>query len=197
MRTADDESVAVETKTLYDLIVDVTRLEYDPEDHKDHDGYKVAVVRFLSGAPYKDMGDEEFVEAVGPDIAKWADTATRAFTANRGARNPKPLPHLEGLDPEPEEAPVKEAKAREKAPAAARTPRAPAEKKERTERNPENNRYFRVAEIMLNKPGMTLAQLGEASKKAGHDYSDVTLRRAHEAFRAVRGAFIKHELLAE
>jgi hypothetical protein len=200
---SDAETATVEDAgepTLYDIIVDDTGIKYDPEVDSSVDEYKERLARH-----FKEL-DEDGFDKLSDQSVEWSNAAATITKENRGSRRKKPLPSIDGL-PEPEvEAtgkrarvtddgePKKGRKAKElKEPKAKKEPKPKPEPKGR---DPEANRYFRVSDIMAEKPDMTLDEVLAALKKGGHDYSEVTVGRAHDAFQNAYAALKKHGKLA-
>lgn len=191
--------VGDDEKSLYDKIVDVTRIEYDAEVHETHDGYKDAVARYLLEGDYKDMGEEDFVAAVGQDIADWHEATCDAIKANRGARTPKALPHLSGLDaPLSEKAPSaartkeKTVAAKEKVAKSAakeKTARPAAVKKNHEPRGP--SRFLRAFRMLIKDPNVSLDVL---AKEVGVSVS-IARGDCRAAFKAAGEAFAEAGLL--
>lgn len=80
-------------------------------------------------------------------------------------------------------------------PAAKKTAVPKKPKGESTGRDPEANRFFRCTEILMDDPEMTLEALEKAVGKAGHEYSERSVLRAHEAWRGIYGALKKNKRL--
>ena len=205
-RSKKQEAVAEEDKTLYEQICEATDLSYD-EEEGDVEAFKENVARFFA-----DMEDSDFAE-LPEEVRDWADEAIDVIKANRSksAKKKSPLPEIDGLpegaeaEPEEEEEEAKPAKgkkgraskadAADEKPAKGRKGKASKKGDEKLKgegRNPENNRYFRISELLIEDPEQDDDELEKAAKDAGYDYSDITLKRGREAFDAVTGALRKH-----
>ncbi len=190
--TETEEKEADEKEqSLYEKVVEVTGIEYDEEEHKTVDDFKQQVVRHFA-----DMEDEEF-EKLPEEVQDWVDSATEVVKKNKSARRKADLPSMAGLaEPKADKA---EKGRRGRAAKGEKKERKAREKKEklpREGRNPENNRYFRVAEFMIPDHDVDADKLREKLAKAGHEYSEITIGRAMEAFKAVYGALKKHDMIA-
>ncbi len=182
---ADEDDV--KTDSLFDEAVDVTGLE--PEKGEEPEDYKGRVVLYFA-----DLSDEDFDEALRDhaDLAVWVKEATEVYKKNRGSRSPKKLPAMAGLagdDADPEKK-SKRARGEKKE----RKPREKKEPKERAGRDPEANRYYRLGELLIEDPDMTVDQLIKASAKLGYN-GERTARRTFEAYHAISGLLAKHGML--
>lgn len=93
-------------ETILDKIVEITGLEQ--EDEESAEDYKARIVRhFADKYPNTDDGNAAFDE-LDSDVTDWVDEATEIHMNNRGARNKKRLPELDGLAED--EAPAKSSK---------------------------------------------------------------------------------------
>lgn len=175
-----------EEVTLYNKVAEAFGTEFDSEGEQSREDYKEEAVRF-----FNDMEDEVF-NALPEDVTAWVNETADVMKANRGARRKKPLPDLEGLD-------VAEGESEEKPKGRRKRGEGKAEKEkaEPKGRDPENNRYFRVAEIMIANPDIKVEDLQKKVTASGHDYSEMTISRAHDAFTAVTGALKKHGKLKD
>jgi len=98
METEDTETED-KNNSLYNMIVEETDLEH--EDDETVEDYKERLVTH-----FNDMDDDAFA-ALPNEVSDWADAAIKATKANRGARNKKPLPAIDGLEePAPAEEPA-------------------------------------------------------------------------------------------
>jgi hypothetical protein len=111
--------------TLLDQVLEVTGLER--EDGESAEDFKARIVRAMQDKfPNTEEGNEAF-EDLDEDVQEWVNAATEVVKNNRGARNKKPLPELDGLA---------EDEAKPKAKRAAKAAKEPKEKKERAPRGP-------------------------------------------------------------
>lgn len=115
-----------EDTTVYDQIVDLTGLKFDPDGEDTIDDYKRSVVQYFDDK-YEDDSDA-FYKLAEP-ITSWVDLMTKVAKKNRGAHNKMPLPTLAGLDDEYEEAEAApKAKAKGKSSAKSAEPDPPSGK---------------------------------------------------------------------
>lgn len=113
--------------TLYDAIVEHTELER--EDDETVEEFKDRLVQH-----FNDVDDDTFA-AFPEQVRDWADDAIKVTKANRGARNKKALPVIDGLEEPVVEKPAKKEKAakapkKEKAAAGDKPKRAPPKRSE-------------------------------------------------------------------
>lgn len=163
--------------TLYDKIAEAYGTPFEPEGDQTRESWKEDAVRF-----FNDMDDKDFNE-LPEDVAAWVNEAADVMKKNRGSKRKSALPDLAGLDEAEaeEETGTKGRKGRR-----TKSTKEKAEKEEPKGRDPEANRYRRAARVMLkNFKGVDkLPSLEEFTKQmtaAGHDYSEMTLNRAHDA----------------
>src|SRR5215471_17282256 len=130
--SVQDAEADVAERSLYDLIVEETSIEYDEEAYTDVEEYKNQLVRFFG----KERREPEEFEAMPEAVQEWANDATQVFNANRKAKTKKTLPVIDGL-PEPEKAPARRGRGAGKA----KTEKENGEDKEPVGRNPDASRY--------------------------------------------------------
>lgn len=193
-KTAEKEGETVEKErseddeTLFEKICSVTDL--DREEDESAEDFKVRVVRhFADTYPNTDEGNAAF-EQIDSEVTDWVDSATEIHRSNKGARNKKRLPEIDGLEEDEEPKSKRGGAGKEKA---EKKPREKKEKPEPKGRDPEANRFFRVAEFLVKDPDLTADELVTAASKTG--YSERSVRRVHEAWAGITGALKKHNKL--
>lgn len=167
--TGESEGEVAEA-SLFDKIVAHSGVAMT-EGEKLH-AYKQRLVTHYNGL------DDDAFEEIPTDIAEWVN---EAIAEVKDAKKEKREPKFPVIDGEPKN------KRRAKG--------DPKPQKERVGRNPEDNRYHRIADVLIQNPELCAApveQIVAAMKKSGHDYSDVTVNRGREAFNSVVGALRKH-----
>lgn len=169
---------AVEDVTLYSKVAELYGTPFDPDGEDSAEEWKENAVRF-----FNDMEDDAF-EALPEDVAAWVNEAAEVVKKNRGARRQKPLPALDGLDEGDAEKPAKKARKAK----AEKAPKAPKEPKEPIGRDPTASRYYRAAIVLIRNPGIDEVKLGELLLADGHDYSEVTINRAFDAYDKITSA---------
>jgi|SRR5215471_3551318 len=178
MADVDEALADTAEKTLYDLIVEETGIEYDEELYTGVEEYKNNIVRHCGKLP-----TDEF-EGMNDDVQIWVNAATKVFNTNRKSKTKEPLPVIDGLaEPEPEGEP-KRRRGRPRRNAEAE----PEEKPARAQRDPDANRYGRVMPHFMKDREISLEDLKKTIlDKEGADYSVVTLERALLACTSIVG----------
>ncbi len=162
------------------------------EEDETAEDYKDRIVRYFADKyPNTDEGNAAFDKLDG-DVTDWVDSATEIKRNNRGSRNKKRLPELDGLEEDEEKS--KRAGRGEKKERAAKEPKAPKEKKEREGRDPEANRYHKIANVLAKHPTMTLDALQAAAKDTG--YSERSIKVVHIAWTNIYDVMKKAGMLA-
>lgn len=181
-----DTDTKEETSSLYEQVVEVTDLT--PEEDESPEDFKGRVVRHFS-----DMEDADYDTALEgrEDLAVWVKNATAVYKENRGSRSKSKLPKLEGLEGD-DAASESAAKGKSKAKSDGKA-KAAKEKAEPQGRDPEANRFFKIAEFLVKNPKLTADELVKAASKT--DYSERSIKRVHEAWTGITGAMRKHGML--
>lgn len=177
----EDTTVVDDEGTLYEQIVDTTGIEYDAEKYDSIEDYKRHLVDWYADETEEGeatIGDKRYEES--PEaVCAWVDAATKVAKANRQGRRKKALPVIDGLEEEDDEP------AEEKPKRARRTRAARAEKKVKEappERDPTNNRYGHTARLLFKDPDMSFDDVMAKLNRDGHDYAEITVKRAFDAF---------------
>jgi len=180
-------------ETIYDRIVEQTKLRYDEDKHMSVTAYKFEVCQWYM-KEFPEDKDFENPDNVDEDIQSLINDTTAILHSNKGARTKQPLPVWEGLaDPED----VSNAKPKRQRRTASADGEA-AEKKPRKAKEPVEpklrapNRYLRAARVLIKNPKLSRDEVATEI-----DSSVIAAGYCIDAFEACHTAFKEAGLLVE
>lgn len=177
-----------EGQTLYDKIVAISGIPFNSEEF-DVEEYKSHIVRFVDS----NVSDEEF-DSYPNDLRDWLIDATIVVKDNRKAKNKKKIPPIEGfpVDDDATSTSLRQRlrdglpKAKGKRGRKRKEGSVAKERHPRVKKPISENRYAKVAHVMIETPGLNWKQILERvdldpRKKA----LEATVKYCAEAFHSV------------
>lgn len=166
--------------TPYEKIVQATGIPFDPREFDGVEEYKGHIVRYVDA----NIGDEEF-DAFPNDLRDWLIDATIVVKENRKARNKRNIAPIPGF---PFEDDASTTSLRQRLRDGLPKNKRPKAQKSRPRKPLSENRFARVAAVMIDHPGRNWQQILDLmgpEYDADNKSRVVTMKGCVDAFHAV------------